>query len=58
MRAVDGEVIVTHEHAKGDVAVRENASELFRFVWNRGRADGLDVLGDGAVADEWAALAP
>ena len=58
VRAVDGAVVATHEHAKGDVAVRGSASDLFRFVWNRGRADGLEVLGDGAVADEWAALAP
>ena len=58
VRAVDGAVVTTREHAKGDVAVRGSASDLFRFVWNRGRADGLEVLGDGAVADRWAALAP
>ena len=46
------------EHAKGDVAVRGSASDLFRFVWNRGAGDELEVLGDEAVADEWAALAP
>ncbi len=58
VRAVDGAVVTTREHTKGDCAVRGGASDLFRFVWNRGRAEGLDVLGDAAVADEWAALAP
>jgi len=56
--AADGTVRMTHEHTKGDVAVRGSASDLFRFVWNRGRGPGLEVLGDAAVADEWAALAP
>jgi uncharacterized protein (TIGR03083 family) len=58
VRAVDGAVVTTREHAKGDVAVRGSASELFRFVWNRGAGEGLEVLGDATVADEWAALAP
>lgn len=58
VRGVDGAVVTTREHAKGDAAVRGGASDLFRFVWNRGRAPGLEVLGDAAVADAWAALAP
>jgi uncharacterized protein (TIGR03083 family) len=58
VRAVDGEVVTTREHAKGDAAVRGSASDLFRFVWNRGTGASLEVLGDGAVAGDWAALAP
>jgi uncharacterized protein (TIGR03083 family) len=58
VRGADGAIVVTREHAKGDVAVRGSASDLFRFVWNRGRSDELTTFGDDAVADEWAALAP
>jgi len=58
VRAVDDAVVTAHEHAKGDVAVRGSASELFRFVWNRGRGEGLQLVGDDSVAHAWAALAP
>jgi uncharacterized protein (TIGR03083 family) len=58
VQAVGGEVVTSHEHAKGDVAVRGSASDLFRFVWNRGLSDELATFGDDALADEWAALAP
>jgi predicted lipid carrier protein YhbT len=58
VRAVDGAVVMTREHAKGDVALRGPASDLFAFVWNRGRSDAVTTFGDDAVADEWAALAP
>jgi uncharacterized protein (TIGR03083 family) len=56
--AVDGTVVLSKEHAKGDVAIRGSASDLFRYVWNRGRSDDLQFFGDEAVAVEWAALAP
>jgi uncharacterized protein (TIGR03083 family) len=58
VRAADGAVHTTREHAKGDAAVRGAASDLFLFVWNRGRTDALTLFGDADVADEWAALAP
>ncbi len=58
VRAEGGEVVSTQEHAKGDAAVRGGASDLFRFVWNRGAGPSIEVLGEAAVADEWAALAP
>lgn len=58
VRAEAGEVVSTQEHAKGDAAVRGSASDLFRFVWNRGAGPSIEVLGDTSVADEWAALAP
>jgi len=42
----DGEVVVTREHAKGDVAVRGAASDLLLFLWGRVGADQLEVFGD------------
>ena len=42
----DGEVTVTREHAKGDVAARGSASDLFLFLWGRAPADALEVFGD------------
>ena len=58
IQTVDGKVVVTHEHGKGDAAVRGPASDLFAFVWNRGTAGTLSVFGDEAVARAWSALAP
>jgi len=56
----DGKVTVTHEHGKGDVAVRGPASELFLFLWGRLPLDGggRSVHGDSAVAAEWGTLTP
>ena len=42
----DGEVTVTQEHAKGDVAARGTASDLLLFLWGRVPADALEVFGD------------
>jgi uncharacterized protein (TIGR03083 family) len=42
----DGEVTVTPEHAKGDVAARGAASDLLLFLWGRAPADSLEVFGD------------
>lgn len=42
----DGEVSVTREHAKGDVAARGTASDLLLFIWGRVPADALEVFGD------------
>jgi uncharacterized protein (TIGR03083 family) len=58
VRAHDGALVVTREHAKGDVAVRGSASDLLVHAWNRGRPDGLTVFGDEALAEQWAGLAP
>lgn len=54
----DGSVRMTHEHAKGDAAVRGSASDLYRFVWHRGSGPSVEVLGDATVAEAWAGLAP
>ena len=44
---------VTHEHAKGDVAVRGPVSDLVLLLWNRRDAEGLQVFGDEQVLDDW-----
>ena len=58
LRAVDGAVTVTHEHAKGDAAVRASGEELFLCAWGRRSLDGLQIFGDVEVAAEWMALSP
>jgi uncharacterized protein (TIGR03083 family) len=46
----DGDdVVVTREHAKGDVAARGTASDLMLFLWGRVPADQLEVFGDAAA---------
>jgi hypothetical protein len=46
----DGDdLVVTREHAKGDVAARGSASDLLRFLWGRAGADRLEVFGDDAT---------
>jgi uncharacterized protein (TIGR03083 family) len=49
---------VTHEHAKGDVAVRGTASDLFLMLWGRipPSSDVFQVFGDAAVIDRWREL--
>jgi uncharacterized protein (TIGR03083 family) len=42
----DGEVTVTAEHAKGDVAARGAASDLLLYLWGRQSVDALEVFGD------------
>lgn len=37
---------VTREHAKGDVAARGPAAQLFSMLWGRWNPDDLEVLGD------------
>ncbi|MGI9603824.1 MAG: maleylpyruvate isomerase family mycothiol-dependent enzyme [Acidimicrobiales bacterium] len=56
-RGVDGRLELTHEHAKGDAAVRGSASDLLLFLWGRGRGD-TEIFGDESVAEAWAAVAP
>ncbi len=58
IRSADGAVVVTHEHAKGDTAVRGSASDLFLYLWRRPTAGPVEVLGDSAVATAWTALTP
>jgi uncharacterized protein (TIGR03083 family) len=47
----DGTLVVTAEHAKGDAALRGQASQLLLALWGRLRLDELDVIGDRAAAE-------
>jgi uncharacterized protein (TIGR03083 family) len=49
VRLVPDGIEVTPEHAKGDVAVRGTASDLFLFLYGRVGADALEVFGDAAL---------
>jgi hypothetical protein len=44
---------LTREHAKGDVAARGCASDLFLFLWGRVAPTTLDVFGDAALLDQF-----
>ena len=44
---------VERAHAKGDVAARGPASDLYLFLWNRVPADRLQVFGDEALLARW-----
>jgi uncharacterized protein (TIGR03083 family) len=44
---------VTREHAKGDVAVRGPASELWLALMGRAPLTGLEVFGDQALLERW-----
>jgi len=53
-----GELVITHEHGKGDAAVRGSAEGLLLFLWKRGDNSDLEIFGDESVAIAWADLAP
>lgn len=57
LRVEDGQLVATREHAKGDVAVRGSGSDLLLYLWGRS-TEGLEIFGDGALAAEWAQVAP
>lgn len=44
---------VTAEHGTADCTVAGKASDLYLLMWNRRRAEGLDVQGDARVLDLW-----
>lgn len=52
------DVVVTHEHAKGLVAVRGTVENLFLWLWNRIPADSLEVLGDRSMLQRYRELGP
>lgn len=52
-----GGLTVSHEHGKGDAAVRGPASALLLWVWGR-PTDEVEIFGDTDVAATWRALAP
>ncbi len=49
-------LVVTREHAKGDVAMRAPASHLLLFLYGRADASGAEVFGDAAILDRWQQL--
>jgi len=53
-----GAISVTHEHAKGDAALRATGEDLLTVMWGRRPLDGLEVFGDRSVAEQWIALSP
>jgi predicted lipid carrier protein YhbT len=53
MRLAPGEVTVTREHAKGDVAGRGSASDLLLFLYGRVAPDALEVFGDAPLLARW-----
>jgi uncharacterized protein (TIGR03083 family) len=57
LKAQDGTLSVSHEHAKGDAAARGSAQDLLIYLWGRGR-DGLECHGEDALLDAWGSLAP
>ena len=48
----DGQVAVTTEHAKGDVALRGRAEDLLLVLWRRRPLEVLDLVGERAVAEQ------
>ena len=57
VRAEDGVMVVTEEHAKGDAAVRGSASDLHLRCWGRALPT-LEVFGDEDLVDAWVACGP
>lgn len=50
-------VTATKEHAKGDVAVRGRAGDLYLWAWNRLPLDDrFEVHGDAALAARWSEI--
>lgn len=58
LQIIDGAITVSHEHAKGDAALRASGEDLFLTMWGRRSLDGLELFGSAAVAAEWIALSP
>jgi len=46
--------VTTAEHAKGDLAVRGSAADLYLLLWNRTGRDAVDTFGDTSLLDRWA----
>jgi uncharacterized protein (TIGR03083 family) len=56
LAVTDGRLDVTLGHAKGDAALRGEASGLFLTCWGRKPDDGPEVIGDTPVAEAWLAI--
>jgi predicted lipid carrier protein YhbT len=53
----NGELHMTHEHAKAAVAWRGSALDLFLTCWGRSQPT-LEVLGDPSISQQWSCVAP
>lgn len=53
----DGRIVVTREHAKGDVAARGSASDLLLVLYGRVPPETVELHGDGALVERWQELA-
>jgi len=51
------EIIISRQHAKGDVAVRGSAISLLLYLWGREPQD-LEIFGEPKIAVAWGGLAP
>jgi uncharacterized protein (TIGR03083 family) len=49
-------VLVSREHAKGDVAARGSASELLLFLYGRVAPEAFEVFGDATLLHRWQEL--
>jgi len=56
VRLATDSVIVTREHAKGDVAARGTASDLALLLYGRVTPQALEVFGDASLLDRWQEL--
>ncbi|MEM8706706.1 MAG: maleylpyruvate isomerase family mycothiol-dependent enzyme [Actinomycetota bacterium] len=56
VKIVDGSIVVTEEHAKGDAAARGSGPDLMLAMWGRGSIDALEVFGAAPLVEEWFAL--
>jgi len=45
------QIVVTREHAKGDVAARGRAEDLLLHLWGRRDASALELFGDAALLE-------
>jgi uncharacterized protein (TIGR03083 family) len=59
-RSDDGSLALTHEHGKGDAAVRASASDLLLLLWGRLDLDAptVTVFGEHEHALGWLSMAP
>lgn len=46
--------VTTRQHAKGDLAVRGSASDLFLLMWNRVSAERFETFGDASLLQRFA----
>ena len=58
LQVVGGELVMSHEHAKGDAALRARGEDLLLVVWGRRGLEGLELFGDADIAAQWTKLAP